>query len=81
MNEYILEILYKKQLEDPSPKLSAMIAAYEYTKDLEGLRYFRYKGDEGIPIGNEIWWDVYNNAFNYYCRINKQIQKIINERR
>ena len=70
MNEYILEILYKKQLEDPSPKLSAMIAAYEYTKDLEG-----------IPIGNEIWWDVYNNAFNYYCRINKQIQKIINERR
>ena len=47
-----------------------MIAAYEYTKDLEG-----------IPIGNEIWWDVYNNAFNYYCRINKQIQKIINERR
>ncbi len=81
MNDYILEILYKKQLESPSCMLSAMIVAFEYTRGLEGIRYYRYEGDEGIPIGNEIWLDVYNSAFNYYCRINEKFQKIINERR
>ncbi len=81
MNDYILGILYKKQLESPSPMISAMIAAFEYTRGLEGIRYFRYEGDEGIPIGNEIWLNVYYSTFDYYCRINEKFQKIINERR
>ena len=66
MVDDILELLYKKLMIDPSPNLLAMICAFQ---SIQGL--------EGIPIANEIWYDNYTAALDYYRYVDKQIQNIL----
>jgi len=66
MVDDILELLYKKLIVEPSPNLLAMICAFQSIRGLEG-----------ISITNEIWYNNYIAALDYYRYIDKRIQNII----
>lgn len=55
MVDDILELLYKKLMIEPSSNLLAMICAFQSIRGLED-----------ISIANEIWYDNYTAAFDYY---------------
>ena len=66
MVDDILELLYKKLMTEPSPNLLAMICAFQSIRGLEG-----------VPIANEIWYDHYIAAFDYYRYLDERIQNVI----